>query len=961
MQGSGAVASARNHQELARTCFAPALLLLAFALRALRLDFQPLWWDEGYSLYAATMSIPAMLARTAEDIHPPFYYALLHLWIGLCGASPAAVRMFSVAAGLLGLALLYAVGRRLVGRNAALLALFIAALAPFHVYYSQEARMYGLAMALGLLSVYLMWRWLEDSPHTGAWHFGSARHLSQPPLAGYVLVTAMALYTHYYAVFIPIFQSAFVLYKIYHRGRRERSGSSFLQWLAGQAAIFTIYLPWVIYTASKLSAYVQGKVEIEKYSSLPFHIYLAWHLAAFSAGHLSEGISSLGWAALLFAGLAVVGGLTRWKVPGTSSTSFLVLYLLGPLFLGYLVNLCFPFAPARVERLLLFAAPAWYLLAALGMAWLWQKVRGIFGSAVHFVLLAFILLVSGISLHDFYTVPRYPDDDYRPLIAQVRAWARPEDAVLCLYPWQIGYFKSYLHGSTPALYPAFEMDWEARREDATLLPRYLDGLMARHGRLWFPAHQSAGRLLETEIEEHLATHYYPVLGDWLNPHTRLFFYVAGERREAGPEHVNFADRLSLVGSEFSPGPLEAGRDVAEVSLLWRKEGQMEGVYRVGLRLKDEAGKVWAQRDGEPLAGLRPFSSWGDGEEARDRHGLFIPAGTPPGRYELCLVVYRASDGRMLDVLDANRIPEGVEVALGSVDVIFPTSHPPPEALPIQHPLAVDLSDEKFSIRLLGWSLPEVPFKPGDEIQLNLFWQTLQEIEEDYVSFVQLQDELGRLLANEEGPVPHWEGGQFIREIHRLLIPGGAPSGKHHLICGLYRLRDGARLKAKDGRDYVLLAPVEIAAGREPDYQKPSVPHPLYARFGDGAALLGYDMDAKEARPGETLRLTLYWHALAPMDKSYTVFVHLLDAGERIQGQIDTIPGLGTLPTTAWLPGEYIKDECNFTVKEGAAPGLHRIEIGLYDARTGARLSVKDGNGKLLGDRLLLDTPIEIIP
>ena len=29
-------------------------VLLAFALRVLRLDFQPLWWDEGYSVWFAT-------------------------------------------------------------------------------------------------------------------------------------------------------------------------------------------------------------------------------------------------------------------------------------------------------------------------------------------------------------------------------------------------------------------------------------------------------------------------------------------------------------------------------------------------------------------------------------------------------------------------------------------------------------------------------------------------------------------------------------------------------------------------------------------------------------------------------------------------------------------------------------------------------------------------------------------
>jgi hypothetical protein len=40
-------------------------------LRSLRLDWQPLWWDEGYSVYFATEPLARMLALTARDIHPP--------------------------------------------------------------------------------------------------------------------------------------------------------------------------------------------------------------------------------------------------------------------------------------------------------------------------------------------------------------------------------------------------------------------------------------------------------------------------------------------------------------------------------------------------------------------------------------------------------------------------------------------------------------------------------------------------------------------------------------------------------------------------------------------------------------------------------------------------------------------------------------------------------------------------
>jgi uncharacterized membrane protein len=138
------------------------ITLLALGLRLGRLTFQPLWWDEGTSVYFASQPLSDLTAATAADIHPPFYYLLLHFWMLLCGRGEAALRLFSVVIGALTIPLLYGVGRRLFDTRTALLAALLLALSPFHVYYSQEVRMYALVTLLGLASVYLMLRLLEE-------------------------------------------------------------------------------------------------------------------------------------------------------------------------------------------------------------------------------------------------------------------------------------------------------------------------------------------------------------------------------------------------------------------------------------------------------------------------------------------------------------------------------------------------------------------------------------------------------------------------------------------------------------------------------------------------------------------------------------------------------------------------------------------------------------------------------
>src|SRR5437879_4937501 len=120
--------------------FATVLLLAAFALRLINLTFQPLWFDEGWSVWFATSDLPAMIEHTAVDIHPPFYYALLHLWIGLTGTSEFPLRMLSVLVGVLTVALLVRLARALLGGRAAWLAGILVAVAPLQIYYAQEIR-----------------------------------------------------------------------------------------------------------------------------------------------------------------------------------------------------------------------------------------------------------------------------------------------------------------------------------------------------------------------------------------------------------------------------------------------------------------------------------------------------------------------------------------------------------------------------------------------------------------------------------------------------------------------------------------------------------------------------------------------------------------------------------------------------------------------------------------------------
>jgi hypothetical protein len=122
-------------------------------------------------------------------------------------------------------------------------------------------------------------------------------------------------------------------------------------------------------------------------------------------------------------------------------------------------------------------------------------------------------------------------------------------------------------------------------------------------------------------------------------------------------------------------------------------------------------------------------------------------------------------------------------------------------------------------------------------------------------------------------------------------------------------------------------------------------------FGGEIALLGYELSAPSIRPGATVRLTLYWQALSRPTRNYTVFTHLLDPTERLVGQMDGQPDRGRAPTLGWVPGQVITDSYELTLASGVAGNRVALEVGLYDAESGARLPLA-GNA---GDRLILET------
>ncbi len=146
----------------------------------------------------------------------------------------------------------------------------------------------------------------------------------------------------------------------------------------------------------------------------------------------------------------------------------------------------------------------------------------------------------------------------------------------------------------------------------------------------------------------------------------------------------------------------------------------------------------------------------------------------------------------------------------------------------------------------------------------------------------------------------------------------------------------------------------------PLVQLPATARPLEATVGDSLQLLGYSLSAPIIAPGDTLQATLYWQATSQQDRSYKVFVHLVDDTGRLWSQHDAIPRAWGYPTTAWQPNEIVADRIWLPVPADAPSGRYYLRAGMYEETTGERLPIARA-GQSQGEDALQLAEIEIKP
>ncbi|MGD9147698.1 MAG: glycosyltransferase family 39 protein [Anaerolineae bacterium] len=277
------------------------------------------------------------------------------------------------------------------------------------------------------------------------------------------------------------------------------------------------------------------------------------------------------------------------------------------------------------------------------------------------------------------------------------------------------------------------------------------------------------------------------------------------------------------------------------------------------------------------------------------------------------------------------------------------------ALPSQPAVHLDRRAEfDEALALTGFDLSLAAPDSGDELEVTLYWQALEQAGPAYTVLLHLVTAEATGVAGIDQPVlgglyqpDLWPQGEALPDRHRLALPPDLPPGRYRLDLGLYPSGQPDALLLAEGADRLPLASLTVSQPAPPPL--PSTPAGI--DFGDQIRLLSYDLACD---PGSaSCDLDLAWQAIDSVGRDYTVFVHLLGPDGAIVTQADSPPGDPFFPTTTWLPGDIVLDAHTLALPAGAPPGDYTLLIGLYHQPTSQRLEARDDDGQSLGDGLLL--------
>jgi len=349
-------------------------------LRFIKLDYQGLWFDE---IYVMNVANPAngfneIMKLMHIEYHPPLQFLLDHLIFRLFGFSDFVARLTSATIGMLGLVAVYWLGKEIKNRELGNILAILTAVNYFHIYHSQEVRMYITLFLFSTLSALMFIKVIKKVTIYSYLLWG--------------LFTILNLYTHYFSFFVLFAQGIIILFLMVKEKDPKRSFYT----ISTFVVIILCYLPWIPFIIHT------GQMKHWMQCPKPWFIFdYLYNLFG------KEPISTLIFMGSLF---YLIRQLIRNNAQLTLfqkyTYSYLLISIVSIFYISYVVSM---FKPVLQLRCTIAALP--FLIAIMGIVLADSKLKIKYGLLV---LVFMVSLINLVFLKHYYS--KNIKEDYRGLV-----------------------------------------------------------------------------------------------------------------------------------------------------------------------------------------------------------------------------------------------------------------------------------------------------------------------------------------------------------------------------------------------------------------------------------------------------------------------------------------------------------------------------------------------------------------
>lgn len=346
-------------------------------------------------------------------------------------------------------------------------------------------------------------------------------------------------------------------------------------------------------------------------------------------------------------------------------------------------------------------------------------------------------------------------------------------------------------------------------------------------------------------------------------------------------------------------------------------GSVDAVYFVG---DDSRSSSIAYLRGLAYPSLR----WFDGAR-----GLVLP---PTGERALYVLPERAAPEFALRCLGDAVGGREIDGVSGTGYVTAIATRNESECAGAQHAVAVAF---RGLASIVGFDVPAA-IQPGQRLDTLIRWEPLDRPSSRARPVARLLDSRGRPWAQGESavyPSASWRPNELVLGVAGLDLDQTLPPGEYRLDLGFIAGPGLAALSedgpwGRRGQTRARLGTVRLVSRSAPlDPASLPITHPVDASFED-ARLLGVSLERDTARPGERVRLSLFWQSGGANLPDREARIELWEPSGRVIQSWAGRPVDGTYPTSSWKPREIVRDTWDLLVPATIAPGTVDLAAGL---------------------------------